>query len=330
MLQLFKYTLFLPLVFSYSILSAQCQGENKGSAFINEIGRIGGSQYIELVVVGSSNDPAETVDLSGWGIDDNNSTTPGEGLDPGHFILGDCFSAVPVGTIIVIYDDTAPDRIDPVNDGIPNSQGVYQLPLSSPCIIGCKSTPTLQNEHYNNIGCGGFKSWELMMDMDADGDAIQLLNANKRVVHALYWNVPFEGGVQMPASGSALDMTFIMHTGNNWNSAASFQNIPLGNPGYGNSTDNLALINGIAAATESASQVQLECYICEGDCVTIGPPNDPAMQYSWAPSSISNDPSLAQQQVCPDLTTTYTLSISNAQSEVVKTIKYQVFVKQGF
>ncbi|MBK9212193.1 MAG: hypothetical protein IPO14_04360 [Saprospiraceae bacterium] len=86
---------------------------------VNEIsqGPSANQEWAELVVVGGTSG-CETVDLRGWIIDDNNGdfnscglglgAISGSGIAPGHIRFANVpyWSAIPVGTIILIYDNT--------------------------------------------------------------------------------------------------------------------------------------------------------------------------------------------------------------------------------
>ena len=100
---------------------------------VNEIGVFPQSKdrYIELLVLGDTNQPANVpVDLSGWSIDNLSSADP---ADMGYISLGTAFTNVYPGSLILLYDpEHLHGKIDPTNNGLPNDDGVYQVPFDSP------------------------------------------------------------------------------------------------------------------------------------------------------------------------------------------------------
>jgi hypothetical protein len=124
-----------------TVAATQCPepstcGEN-GGLLINEFsnGTTGSQEYIELVVVGDPDNPTAPVNLTGWIIDDNNGDFGTAGIAQGHIILGSAFSAVPPGSIIVIYNNADPNPAIPANDPTDsNSDGVYIVPSNNSSI----------------------------------------------------------------------------------------------------------------------------------------------------------------------------------------------------
>lgn len=211
--------LFLCLFFSVALLGQKPNEEvcpaKDGSLLINEVGNIAESKYghnagefIELVVTGS--DPTIPVNLEGFIIDDNYASKSSNGTTPGHIRLGSCFSDVMPGTIILMYDDLRPfPGIDPVNDGLPNTEGVYQIPFNNSCLIKVSNCPTYSSTSnygcYNNSGIGttatnttvgntsaetGISSsfdWRSFIHMNDAKDVVQVRNEKNQLVHVLMW-----------------------------------------------------------------------------------------------------------------------------------------------
>ncbi|MBK8348691.1 MAG: hypothetical protein IPL08_14170 [Saprospiraceae bacterium] len=126
-----------------NVVSVSCVQTNtvsQGSLIINEFsqGCQGVEEYIELIVTGST--PFVTVE--GMIIDDNNHSIFEQGNESGHIRLGSCFSYVPVGSIILIYNGSnANPSINTGSNGSPGTSGVYQMPVNDPCILHYPSCP---------------------------------------------------------------------------------------------------------------------------------------------------------------------------------------------
>ncbi len=100
---------------------------------INEIsnGAAGAQEFVELLVTGTC---GQRLDIRGYYLDDNCTTTSGLGASPGsgRFTNHAQWAAVPAGTIIVIYNGsdvnttiTGPDLTDA------NCDGVYFIPITA-------------------------------------------------------------------------------------------------------------------------------------------------------------------------------------------------------
>lgn len=105
---------------------------------LNEVsnGPSGTKEYTEMVVAGV---PCTTVDLRGWIVDDNNGDfacgpVTGVGIAQGHIRFGMVanWAAVPVGSIILIYNDADLNALVPVADPTDaDMDSVYIVPISS-------------------------------------------------------------------------------------------------------------------------------------------------------------------------------------------------------
>jgi hypothetical protein len=128
-----------------------------GGMIVNEVGNLTGVccptsnvEFIELLVVGDPGAPLANVDLTGWIIDDNNGDfeglTTGVGNTSGHIRLeAGCFTSIPPGSLIVIYNDDnfcnagLYSLTDDFTDS--NADGVYVFPISNSCFGVCGDFP---------------------------------------------------------------------------------------------------------------------------------------------------------------------------------------------
>jgi len=117
-----KYTLLVFWLVSMNHLFGQ-------TLIINEIsnGPNGSKEYLELVVVDTAvsncnSSVPPNIDIRNWIIDDNNgyhsNGVTGTGVAPGcnRFSNDPLWSSVPLGTIIVIYNDGDPNGDLPIDD----------------------------------------------------------------------------------------------------------------------------------------------------------------------------------------------------------------------
>jgi len=274
-----------PIIFSISE-TGRNEGEEMSCEipdaefFINEISQgckssgLGSKEYIELVVAKGK---AGIWNLNQRIIDDNNYLLPEVGNEPGHIKLGSCFSSVPTGTIILIYNDQdIHPLINPANDGKPNANGVYQLPFSDSCIEKYDYCPNQKtNDDYS---CGLSKyplEWNNYIPMRNDKDVLQIRSWDQSFVHGLRWgNAPNENQTDARmvtmTSGSAENKTFVFEKGTNWNAVENWKTVVActgsegitnqgqESPGYPNSIANQLLIDAIKNGT-LANEFTVEC-----------------------------------------------------------------------
>jgi hypothetical protein len=258
-----RYLLGVFLFIIISAADAVGQPCDKEGIFLNEFGRMSGSninggsgQFIELFVVGNPANPLAPINIEEWVVDDNNAPLAGVGNEPGHIILGDCFTAIPPGSIILLYDDATPHLgIDPAKDGTPNIDGVYQVPFSSECLIKCTDRPNLETSSYE---CGdvvfGTGLWNDYISIGDQG-AIQVRNGKNVLVHAVYWGTDFFSEVSNPSGFKAVgnwnsnDRSFQFINGNNWQDPSNFSFTPNSSPGLTNSNENASLRQKLSDGT---------------------------------------------------------------------------------
>ncbi len=67
---------------------------------------------------------------------------------------------------------------------------------------------------------------------------------------------------------------------------------------------------------------------CDGECITIGEENPLGTNcYAWAPLYAFDDPNLPSQEVCAEVTTSYTLTVINEDGDVIESQEYLVEVR---
>lgn len=175
-------------VLTRSILTIFLLLSGVGSAqqlVINEVsqGTTGVKEYVELLVVGSPTcAPVTCMDLRGWYIDDNNgfyASGSGVGIAAGcvRFSQDPMWSCVPIGTLILIYNDADPNSSVPAADlSLSDGNCKLVLPISNCTLFerhttqpggGISTFPTS-----GFISCG---SWQ-NLSMANGGDSFQVVD----------------------------------------------------------------------------------------------------------------------------------------------------------
>lgn len=117
----------------------------KAQLVINEVSQgTGNAEYVELLVTGNPTcGSANTVDIRGWIIDDNNSWHGSSGIAGGHVRFDSIpqWANVKIGSLILVYNDA--DITNLTNDETDaNNDFVYILPLSSSRLQKNSTLPT--------------------------------------------------------------------------------------------------------------------------------------------------------------------------------------------
>lgn len=263
--RLFTVLTCLVIIFTTQDLLAQYEGNSPfchrgGGLFINEISNgpttgQNNKEYIELVVTPNPVDPLAPVNLEGWILDDNNVAASGEGNATGHFILGDCYQAVPPGSILVLYNPDDPNPALPPDDPTDADQdGVYIIPANDACIQSCNSNPLTDNPNYCPCTDPDIAASSWQIGLRNPGDLLQVRDDCETVVHAISW-----GGIQLdpnvqnsPAyfrlngdSQSGLVIRFTNFVSDDWNDPTNYDNPSVATgetPGAPNNADNAAFI----------------------------------------------------------------------------------------
>ncbi|MGB3079041.1 MAG: hypothetical protein WBB31_08210 [Saprospiraceae bacterium] len=214
--------------------------------------------FIELLVTGIQSGQDE-IDLDGWIIDDNNYFQSNPNANSGHIRLGTCFSDIPRGSLILIYDNNYLNAgINPAMDGMPNANGVYQICLTNACLSVTQNCPSDTDSHYScTPQSTGATSWPTYASFQSSGDLIQLRRPDGDIEHAFLWNtdnyefISSEKVIDFNTVNFATGLGLAFTTGNNWYNAQGFSviNSSQASPGTGNSSANTDLINNLKAIT---------------------------------------------------------------------------------
>lgn len=279
-----------------------CQFVLGQTLVINEVsnGPTGTKEWVELLVYDANPDPCanHTLDLRGWIIDDNNGYFgggSGTGIANGciRFANDPLWSAVPVGTLITIYNnaDIDPALNAPANDDQSLNDGncVIQIPVNSNLLEGNANQPSQSNNNYPTSGfTSGSGSWGYI-SMSNSNDSFQTRDANNlsTPAHAVsYGNNTSNNIIYFAGSGGGNCYYMNDSIGGDWYSQSNWASGSAGTvetPSSGNSNENTAAIgqmnNNCSATTSFTMNVSNDTTICEGSSVTISAAG--ATSYTW-------------------------------------------------
>ncbi|MQL50951.1 hypothetical protein GFC01_01420 [Desulfofundulus thermobenzoicus] len=207
--------------------AGKAEAAETGQVIINEFGQgtSGNSfEWVELVVVGSG--PGSTVDMRGWDLGDN---SPGD-LS---FTNDDKWSAVPAGTIIVIYNNVTGKIPNFPADDLDFGNGDFNAVIPH-------NNSTLFSGNWGSLNNSG-------------GDAVVLRDAADRVVDGISYGSDTTQTPQLSLVGSTKAARYNggdaagVNTAGNWSIIDDGAN-PATTPGAGNNDANTSWINSLRSS----------------------------------------------------------------------------------
>lgn len=262
------------LVFVVFTLFTNAQG-----LIINEFsnGPSGTKEWLELVVIGDSNNPMATVDLTGWIIDDNGGnfdSGSGIGLADGHIKLTNAFNAVPVGSILVLYNETDKNANIPADDPLDlNNDSIYIIPGNHSSLEMCQSLPSASSFSYSCTPTSPVQ-WSVV-GLRNGGDALQVRTPGNVMYHGFsYGDVStpfptFPSGTSSWNIGAGSTTLAYAFTCGFWENQASFNEIneTVSTPGAVNGAQNNRFISRLRNGTFNYSDLTANC-----NPIVINPP----------------------------------------------------------
>ncbi len=231
-------------------------------------GPAGNQEYYEFVVAGQC---GTLVDIQGYILDDNNGTftTPASysgtasGIAPGHFRFAydPQWAAIPVGSLIVIYNNEDPNPSVPAADPTDaNSDSLYVVPHDNALFERCVTLPGTASPDSIYTPCSyavsPFAGWS-PLSLRNGGDAIQIRNTDGSYYHGVsYGGAEISGGPHnlklFTGSGTAMAGWFSagdFYDIANWSSGSVTGNETPGTPNNVANADWLQLMRDLNAAT---------------------------------------------------------------------------------
>ena len=312
------------------------------SIVVNEISQgVAASEYVELAVVGTPGcSTIPCMDLRGLILDDNNgnfATGSGTGIAQGaaRFSNDSFWSCIPIGTIILIYNDNDPnssllaDDID-MNDG----NCSLTIPFSSTLFEHHPSIPNTSDAQYPTTGWLPGGTWSSVSMSNSD-DSFQILNPNNPTspLFAVSWGnnantansiISYTGSAGSTVFNFSGNVSGDYFDQNNWTS----EDVSTGEtPGLGNSIENEGYLNQmnnncspIVPMSLSSTQTDVTC---NGGCNGSGSVNIDAggfapFNYDWA--GAGDTPTAASNTGLCAGTHTVTVTDANGCTETIDVV----------
>jgi gliding motility-associated-like protein len=339
--KVFLFGLFYTIaVFSNSI-KAQ-------TLIINEVsqGPSGSKEYIELLVVPTANQNCNStcLDMRGWIIDDNNGffsngTTTGTGVASGavRFTTNSIWSCVPIGTLIVIYNNGDVNASLTPNDlSTSDNNCKLVLPVNSTLLEYQTASPNnAGNMTYPTTGwTAGGSTW-FPLGMANSDDSFQIYSSSNTTVpvFGVSWGNNNSNNI-IYFSGSATNLVFMFSNTNsddpylqsNW-MAGTCGTPNLQTPGLPNNAANSSYITSLTNScqaiqplTGSISVVNSTCN-CNGSLTVTASGSVPGYTYEWfdaSNSSIGQSTSLSN--LCPGTYHCVIKSLINCTDTIYATV----------
>lgn len=269
---------------------------------INEVsnGPSGNKEYVEFVVVSDTitfdcyNTNPPCVDIRGWIFDDNSGYHGSGGVAAGavRFSQDNLWSCVPIGTIILIYNDGDPNPAIPaddlsLNDGncqiiAPISSTLFELNGTTPGAVACS---------YPSSGWTPGGSWSNTL-LANSGDCARIVNLAGCEVFSVCWGSNNQNNL-IYFSGSGSQKVWYFNDGDpnlnaNWTSGNASPSPGDQTPGSANNTANAAYIaqfnNGcspITPLTASASVTNNASCSCDGSASASASGSMGGYTFTW-------------------------------------------------
>ena len=316
LLQKTAIAVFLSFLFSFSLYSQQL--------IINEVsqGPNGSKEYVELLVAGTpSCSSIPCMDLRGYYIDDNNGSIAsgtGTGIAQGcvRFKNTSFWSCIPIGTLIVIYNDIDQNANIPAQD-LTMTDGNCRLVIpANNCTLLETNTdfPSLTSSGFPTAGFTSCGDWNTLAMANSD-DSFQTVDDNGNSMFSVSWGNNTNNPTIYFAGTSSATVAYMANAVDNnpANQANWTRNPVAGNetPGVPNNTANAAWIASMNNSCAPLTPITLgtnasnPTCTCDGSItVTVTGGVAPYM-YSWS----SGDTTATVTGLCAGA---YTVTVTGA------------------
>jgi hypothetical protein len=244
-----KKKIFNKILLIFFIISNNVS--NSQTLRINEFsnGPSGSKEWIELLVIPTSPTAASlrgcftnSINVAGWIIDDNDGTfSPtnnnfGSGFATGHLRFKNVapWTRLPVGALIVIYNDLDKDPLLPADDPYDfNNDCVYVLPATHLSIEYCTTAPIALScstkLSYEDCTIYGVGNWNTI-NASNSGDGMQIRDNSFNLVHGIVYGRTTSSSCGGTANMVGNSLSPLIATTNGSNTFYAYNGLDL--PGY--------------------------------------------------------------------------------------------------
>jgi len=295
-------SVFFQVIFSVSAQLVIAQVPSGGGLIVNELnqGASGTKEFIEFLVLGDPANPCADVDLTGWIFDDNNgsfeSCGTGVGIATGHYRFSSCYSAVPPGSILVVYNNSDVYAGMPAADPT-DADGdlVYIIPSNNACLEANYVQPVSSPVNCNYAGPYGSPTATWASGFANSGDAVQVRKPDHSFFHGFsYGDVSgtyptWPAGADPGSSFNKGSGNLALDCGSCWSSASYFTTTAgAGTPGTANTVNNGYFINNLRTCLldytdlDDPDNCTLLLELMEGEIAAVQSGN--SVEISWIDS----------------------------------------------
>lgn len=269
---------------------------------INEVsnGANGNKEYVEFVVVDTTvayncnGDSPPCIDIRGWIFDDNSGYHGAGGVAQGalRFSNDPLWSCLPLGTIILLYNDADPGLLIPPNDlTLADNNCSLVVPISSNLIEKNSTTPGAVSCSYPTTGWTAGGNWNNVVLANA-GDCSRIVDLSGCEVFSLCWaSCNSNTLIYFNSSGSGSQNVWYFNGDDptqqgNWSEGSASGGDET--PGAPNNAANEAYIaqfnndcQPIPLLTSNASATDADCGACNGTASVNAMGSIPGYTFQW-------------------------------------------------
>ena len=271
---------------------------------MNEVsnGPAGNQEYVEFIVIDTViayNCNAVTppcIDIRGWIFDDNSGYHGTGGVAPGavRFSFDPLWACIPLGTIIVIYNDADPNPNMPANDlSLTDGNCSIIAPINNPLLFERNTTtPGAVACSYPPTGWVAGGAWSTTL-LANSGDCARIVNLAGCEVFSVCWATDnLNNLIYFSSGGSGAQNVWYFNNGNpasqaNWTEGSTTPAGGSQTPGLPNNPANAAYIaqfnNACAPITPlivTAISTNAGC-TCNGTATATATGSIPGYTYEW-------------------------------------------------
>jgi len=275
---------------------------------MNEVsnGPAGNQEYVEFVVVDTSvsyncnSTTPPCIDIRGWIFDDNSGYHGSGGVAAGavRFSNNSLWSCIPLGTIILIYNDADPNPSIPAND-LSTSDGNCTIiaPINNTTLFERNSTtPGAVACSYPSSGWVAGGTWTNTL-LANTGDCARIVNLAGCEVFSVCWATNnLNNMIYFNSGGSGSQNVWYFNNGDpqvqsNWTEGSTSPSGGAQTPGWPNNTANATYINQfnngclpITPLLVTATSTNAGC-TCTGTATATASGSIPGYTYQWLNSA---------------------------------------------